>query len=743
MKRFFALIICAIMLFSGCGAVADVTAEAQSTNTDAPTDVIEESDEAIKDEVLPSGGIDKILEANDILKITVLEDTYVQGGSYAGQNFGNEEVIENKAISKNGETGGHRISLFKFDISSLDRDFKGNAKLLFNVFDMQDSAKPRTINIYACDPYAWEEDKVTYNTMCELEELIATVSVVGYSVKTVDITDYVKKALKYGDDLISICFEGDPETEFRTRIDSSEKKNGIAPYLSVTTGNMAFSTKLEYDGENPWDVAAEAVSTWLGRWEIIKQSGSENVETIVKDKDEYSLTVGGAKASDTDGANTKYTEFPTRIVGTLKGYEANISEVELYDEYGGFMGGERYEATGFFYTKKIGDRWWNIDPLGYPHYRMGVVELSAGSSTAQQRATFTKYGDKKGWGEAVSDRLYELGFNSAGGWSDIATLTRSCDPLSQTQIFNVLTSYAKSIGIEVSTGGNPLPSGDIIPAFDPDFATFTFDRVKTMVSPYAGDPSVYGWMSDNEICDNIKMLDHALALDHTDKRYAYTYAVAWTFMYLKTGKADVSTEDITDELREEFIAMTYDKYFEVVTAALDKYDPYHMYMGCRFVSKNYKRESVMRVAGYWCDVVTFNYYGVWEGDPTLMANIGTWLGETPFVVTEWYAKGMDVWEKDNRITNKSGAGWTVRTQDDRGKFYQNYALMLMECKDCVGFDWFKYWDNDPTNLEADPSNRNANKGLYSNDGEEYTVLSGYMEELNTQKYNIIKFFDER
>ena len=150
----------------------------------------------------------------------------------------------------------------------------------------------------------------------------------------------------------------------------------------------------------------------------------------------------------------------------------------------------------------------------------------------------------------------------------------------------------------------------------------------------------------------------------------------------------------------------------------------------------------MRVAGYWCDVITLNYYGAWEGDPVLMSNMEKWAGK-PFVITEWYAKGMDVWEKDNRMTNQSGAGWTVRTQNDRGMFYQNYALMLLECKGCVGFDWFQYWDNDPDNLNADSSNRNANKGIYSIYYEEYTELTKYMDELNNQKYTLINFFDAR
>jgi hypothetical protein len=150
----------------------------------------------------------------------------------------------------------------------------------------------------------------------------------------------------------------------------------------------------------------------------------------------------------------------------------------------------------------------------------------------------------------------------------------------------------------------------------------------------------------------------------------------------------------------------------------------------------------MRVSGYWCDVITYNYYHAWDADFELVANQVNWAGK-PFVVTEWYAKGMDVWEKDNRMTNESGAGWTVKDQKARGQFYQNFALSLLECKGCVGFDWFKYLDNDPDDLSADLSNRNSNKGFVDNEGNEYTELAEYMGELNNQKYNIIKFFDAR
>ena len=692
-------------------------------------------------------GIDTIIGWHKVenVKIPVIEDTYVEGSTGSVyKNFGDSDVIENKAIAPNGSTGSYRISLLKFDISDIKDDNFSTVHLAFNVFEMEQSSQPRVINVYSCDPYSWQEDEVTFATIGEKEWLITSATIVGNGLKLIDITDSIKEARKYGDKEIAFWLEGESTSMYRTRIDSREKVGGVAPYLNVAYGDTSFTTKIEYKGENPWDVAMEVVNTWFKRWEEIKAHGRNDAQLIVKDPEEYSIIVDAAKSSKADGANTVYDQYPTRNVSTLKGYKANTSETAKYDVYGGLMDESmKQEATGYFYTKKIGDRWWNIDPLGYPFYRTSVVCTTSGGSARQKSAVLAKYGSKEGWANATSERLFELGFNSVGGWSEIAVLSKADTPVSQTQIFNVATQYGNSIGVKVSAGGTRLPEADVIPAFDPGFATYTDERIKTLVAPYVNDPSVYGWMSDNELADNLNMLDHALNLDTTDHRRAYTYAVAWTFMYLKTGKANVSLADVTNELRNEYLAMTYDKYFEVVTTALDKYDPNHMYMGCRFVNNNYKREYIMRVAGYWCDVVTFNYYGAWEGDPTLLNNIGNWLGDTPFVVTEWYTKGMDVTEKDPLMVNKTGAGWVVRNQSERGKFYQNYALMLMECQHCVGFDWFRYWDNDPLDTGADASNIDSNKGVYDNEANEYTDLTKYMKELNTQKYNIIKFFDAR
>jgi hypothetical protein len=108
------------------------------------------------------------------------------------------------------------------------------------------------------------------------------------------------------------------------------------------------------------------------------------------------------------------------------------------------------------------------------------------------------------------------------------------------------------------------------------------------------------------------------------------------------------------------------------------------------------------------------------------------------VVTEWYAKGMD-----SGMANTTGAGWLVRTQADRGWFYQNFVLALMESKVCVGWHWFKYADNDPADTKADPSNLDANKGIVSADYAPWQELLTAMKALNDRAYHLVDHLDGR
>ena len=98
---------------------------------------------------------------------------------------------------------------------------------------------------------------------------------------------------------------------------------------------------------------------------------------------------------------------------------------------------------------------------------------------------------------------------------------------------------------------------------------------------------------------------------------------------------------------------------------------------------------------------------------------------------------------DSGFANTSGAGWVVNTQEDRGRFYQNFTLGLLETGGCVGWHWFKYRDNDPNAKGADPSNIDSNKGIVTLELEPYPPLMNAMREVNQQVHSLVDYFDRQ
>jgi hypothetical protein len=267
---------------------------------------------------------------------------------------------------------------------------------------------------------------------------------------------------------------------------------------------------------------------------------------------------------------------------------------------------------------------------------------------------------------------------------------------------------------------------DAIFVFDPEFKTFCDAHAKQLIK-YKDDPNLFGHFSDNEMPFKFKAIDNYLSLPEDD--HGRIAAESW----LK--EQGITEEQITDEHREEFMALVADKYFSVVSGAIKKYDPNHMYIGARFYSGEKHHKKFMQAAGKYLDIVSNNYYNQWTPVSSHMEEWANWTGR-PFIITEYYTKG-----EDSGMGNTSGAGWIVRTQKDRGLFYQNYNLALLESKNCVGWHYFKYIDNDPNAKGVDPSNVDSNKGIVSNRYVPWTSMLEKMKELNTQVYNIVTYFD--
>ena len=266
--------------------------------------------------------------------------------------------------------------------------------------------------------------------------------------------------------------------------------------------------------------------------------------------------------------------------------------------------------------------------------------------------------------------------------------------------------------------------------FDPDFPTFC-DQHARQLAKWKDDPYLIGHFSDNELPLYPNSLDNFLKLEPTDP--GYQAAVAW--LQKKHG-ANFSLANINDDDRAGFLAYTGEKYFSIVSAAIKKYDPNHLYLGSRLHSNVMDQSLFMKEVGKYVDVIGINYYGQWSPVADRMAR---WANSSskPFLVTEFYAKG-----EDTGMGNTSGAGWEVRTQRDRGLFYEQFALGLLQSRDCVGWHWFKYMDNDPA-APGDPSNTDSNKGMVDASYQPYAPLLNLMNETNERVYRLANYFDNR
>jgi hypothetical protein len=443
---------------------------------------------------------------------------------------------------------------------------------------------------------------------------------------------------------------------------------------------------------------------------------------------EYSITIQSTRNNRVDGKDVWATPEPhaTRVMEQLAGFTPKILPT---DKWGGRLD-HTETATGFFYTKKVGDRWWAIDPAGHEYFHVAIVDLRPGSSANSKAALQRLYGTDENWMAKTHALLLQNGFNGAGAWGNVDLIRKSPlqanHPLAYTVILNFMANYGKKRGGLHDTPGHAGFPHDAIFVFDPDFPKFV-DEAAKVVRQYADDPNLFGYFSDNELPIARNNLDGYLALPHNEP--GYVAAKHWM--------DDHKASQPNDDLRKQFLAYEADLYYSIVSAAIRKNDPNHMYLGSRITGQTYRFPEVLQVLGKYADAISINYYNSWTPDSQLLA---MWEKESgkPEMITEWYVKG-----NDSGMPNKTGAGWLVGTQAQRGDFYQNYALELIQSKSIIGWHWFKYQDNDPEDPLAELSNKDANKGIVNVKYQVYGPLLDRMRQLNPNAYALADYFDTR
>lgn len=265
--------------------------------------------------------------------------------------------------------------------------------------------------------------------------------------------------------------------------------------------------------------------------------------------------------------------------------------------------------------------------------------------------------------------------------------------------------------------------------FDPEFEKFC-DNYARQLAKAKDDPWLLGHFSDNEMPFKRDAIINYLQLPEKDP--GHQAARAWLREH--HGK-QATAKDITEQDSEDFLALVTDRYYGIVARAIKKYDPNHPFLGSRLHDGELNYPEVFWAAGAHADVMAVNYYRTWTPSQEKLKMWSRKSGR-PILITEWYVKG-----EDSGLSNTSGAGWIVKSQHDRGLFYQNFTLGLLESKICVGWHWFKYSDNDPSEPNTDLSNRDSNKGIVTFRYEPYPALLDAMKPLNDRVYGLADYFD--
>jgi hypothetical protein len=438
----------------------------------------------------------------------------------------------------------------------------------------------------------------------------------------------------------------------------------------------------------------------------------------------FSQTMVDSRAEATD----PWKAYRAEQLSDVSGYTPAPTPVNKY----GSSTNRRSASTGFFRAETVDGRWYIIDPDGYAFIHKAVACVSPGTSNRQKAALTSRWSTNSQWCGYVNNWLKDAGFNGTGAWSSVAMLRQLAEPVAYTVIINPMSSYRDYHKNKVGGYTNAGWQGyeyNIIRVFDPLFETYMDNACKTL-EQYKNDKYLLGYFVDNELPWVNDALDRHI-------RYLSTgdpcYDAAKQWLNARKGK-EAGLDDITDADRNAFWDFYAGKYFKMAKDYILKYDPNHMFLGSRFnqAKEELSNPYIFETAGKYCDIISVNHYREWEPIAARMANWEAW-SHRPFLITEFYTKG-----EDSGFANTTGAGWLVKTQRDRGLFYQNFVLKLLRSKGCVGWNWFRYQDNDPEDLTTDPSNRDSNKGLVNIDYDPYIDMMSLCKEINDNVYGLLE-----
>ncbi len=408
--------------------------------------------------------------------------------------------------------------------------------------------------------------------------------------------------------------------------------------------------------------------------------------------------------------------------------------------YGGWKNDDyKQEATGYFYTTKIGNHWTLIDPLGYPYFATGLDIVrkngmdtkvfgreylfkdipktvgplmehyfTSGNFSFYSANLERKYGDDwyQTWADTSIDRFKGWGFTSLGAWSEPELFYNTGDKYKMPYVAFAWSHQGSTHKMLNNSAPDP---------FDPSFFTSVKNAINTQVNKYdvQNDPYCFGIYVDNEIVwgNDAKSSPLVKSVLAQDGSISTSYAKIHFIEVLKEkygtidelNKAWASKFESFDDLNKSYTGFVAekdcslilygiaDKYFEVVAKAVDETMPNTLYLGARNTEFGTPREITQGAANH-VDILSFNCY---KSDPI----------QEKFCFEE-YDLPMIIGEFDFQ-TAESGLAGQLKTHDERKEAYINYTQAALKSGKYVGVHWFQYYDEPVMGRSFDGENSNT------------------------------------
>lgn len=568
---------------------------------------------------------------------------------------------------------------------------------------------------------------------------------------------------------------------FRLRVDSSLNVTGLQNCLTtwefINAGQRAvyaFPLNADPMAHGMRGIPGVAGATWLqynrnevanlNKANIVKflfflENISEAQNLVFSEPRLISTPLNLTGISDRYGQYTQGT-WVGKVSGDLDLLDQRVDEdAELLlnpgpvgrTPYGGLLLSSGNTATGRFRTKKIGSKWWFIDPLGknFLAFGMDAVNLGTSTITSDRRHMFQwlptssdplyylyeTYNGKQAYRQAESNlvrkygseyvdlslarapqRLRSWGFNVIGNWSD-------------QRLWSVPTMpYVVRLTVGPTSGGTTCPSFTVDPSrkamydvFDARFSQMLSQQADLIPPTNIGSPWVFGWYVGNEptflgdgageeggrydlaykILERSASSWEAKRVFVADLRAKYSTIqalnTAWgtTISSWTTLESGVALSRPSNAARkvdfQNYIRKFADTYFRKCRDVVKGRDAGAQYLGTRFF--RFSPETINACAAY-ADVISLSWYRDMV-DANWAATYESL--NKPFLISEFHFGATDRGMFHGGLNKRS-------SQQDRANAFAAYIDSVVAHPLVAGAFYFAYQDSPLTGRKEDGEN---------------------------------------